>query len=77
MDVYKKHNPIHASQIGFLEGCRTTDHIFSLKTLINKYTLEKKRNNKLYACFIDFKKAYDCIWHDGLFSKLKKYEYFR
>ena len=67
----KNLNLIHASQISFLEGCRTTDHIFSLKTLINKYTRENKCNNKLYVCFIDFKKAYDCIWHDGLFSKLK------
>ena len=56
MDVCKKHNLIHASQIGFLEGCRTTDHIFSVKTLINKYTHEKKRNSKLYARFIDFKR---------------------
>ena len=71
MDVCKKHNLIHASQIGFLEGWRTTDHIFGLKTLINKYTREKKRNNKLYACIFYFEKAYDCIWHDGLFSKLK------
>ena len=61
---------IHVSQIGFIEKHRTTDHIFSLKTLISKYTGEK-RNKKLYASFIDFKKAYDSVWHEGFFTKLE------
>ena len=25
---------------------------------------------KLYACFVDLKKAYDSVWHKGLFTKL-------
>ena len=25
---------------------------------------------KMYACFVDLKKAYDSVWHDGLFAKL-------
>ena len=48
---------------------RTTDHIFTLKTLSNKY-VKDKNGGKLFACFIDFKKAYDSIWHEGLFHKL-------
>ena len=67
--VCKNEKLIHISQIGFTEGYRTTDHIFSLKTLINSHT-RQTRNGKLYACFIDFKKAYDSVWHEGLFSKL-------
>ena len=27
---------VHPSQIGFLPGCRTGDHIFSLRTIIDK-----------------------------------------
>jgi hypothetical protein len=27
-------------------------------------------NKKIYACFVDFKKAFDSVWHDGLFYKL-------
>ena len=68
----KKEKLIHISQIGFKEGHRTTDHLFSLKTLINNGTIGAQRgHNKLYACFIDFKKTYDSVWHDGLFSKLE------
>ena len=48
---------------------RTTDYIFTLKTLCNKY-VKDKTGSKLFACFVDFKKAYDSIWHDGLFHKL-------
>ena len=28
---------------------------------------------KLYTCFIDFKKAFDSVWRDGLFYKLLQY----
>ena len=68
--VCKAEKLIHISQIGFVEGHRTSDHIFGLKTLINSYTRTRK-NKKLYACFVDFRKAYDSVWHDGLFSKLE------
>ena len=27
-------------------------------------------NKKLYTCFVDFRKAYDTIWRDGLYYKL-------
>ena len=27
--------------------------------------------NKLYTCFIDFKKAFDSIWHEGMFYKME------
>ena len=69
VSVCKKEKLIHVSQIGFGEGYRTTDHIFSLTTVL-KYALEKP-SGKLYACFIDFKKAYDSVWHKSLFSKLE------
>ena len=49
---------------------RTTDNVFILRSVYEKYCL--KDNKKLYACFIDFRKAFDCIWHEGLFLKLQK-----
>ena len=59
---------INKNQIGFICGHRTSDHLLTLKTLVKKYvTLGKK---KLFACFVDFKKAFDSVWHRGLFSKV-------
>ena len=25
---------------------------------------------QVYACFIDFQKAYDSVWHNGMFHKI-------
>jgi hypothetical protein len=58
---------ISYNQIGFRKGFRTSDHVFTLKTLVDQAFAEKK---KLYACFVDFKKAYDTVWRNGLFLKL-------
>ncbi len=63
-----KHNALSKCQIGFLPKCRTSDHIFTLQTLIDKYVHQNK--GKIFACFIDFKKAFDSIWHEGLYLKL-------
>ena len=65
----RDHSLIHPSQIGFLKGSRTSDHIFSLRTLIDKYVTNANKR-KLVCCFIDFQKAFDSIWHDGLLHKL-------
>jgi hypothetical protein len=65
----KQENSIHPSQIGFMPGNRTADHILTLKTLHDKY-VKQQNNEKIYACFVDFRKALDSIWHNGLFLKL-------
>ena len=28
------------------------------------------QRQQVYACFIDFRKAYDSAWHNGMFHKL-------
>ena len=28
------------------------------------------QRQQVYACFIDFQKAYDSVWHNGMFHKL-------
>ena len=65
-----KNNIIRKEQIGFMKGCRTTDHMFTLQTLIQKYI--KINSKPLYACFVDFKRAFDSVLHVGLLYKLKK-----
>ena len=63
---------LHNSQISFLPGHRTSDHIFSLQTIIDRY-VKNTSGGRIYACFIDFKKAFDSIWHDGLLLRLLQY----
>ena len=55
---------LHKSQIGFLPNNRTADHVFAPRTLIDKYVHNHKE--KMYACFVGFKKAFDSVWHVGL-----------
>ena len=63
---------IKDEQAGFRKNHRTSDHIFVLKTIVDKYVLNANKGDKLFACFIDFKKAFDTVWHKGLFLKLQK-----
>ena len=57
-------------QIGFKKGCRASDHILSLKTLIDNAF---KKSKYLYCCFIDLRNAFDIVNRTALFAKLSKY----
>ena len=58
---------INKYQIGFLKRSQTSDHMLILKTIADKF---KTANEKIYFGFVDFKKAYDTVWRDGLLYKL-------
>ena len=63
-------------QIAFRKQNRTSDHMFILNTLINKYVKQKVKKgskNMLFVCFIDFSKAFDTVWREALFYKLLQY----
>ena len=64
-----KHGLIDQRQIGFKKEARTSDHMFILRSLIEKYT---KKGKNLYTCFIDFKKAFDLLDHTALLYKLNR-----
>ena len=61
--------PIHPLQGGFQKhfGCLMTS--FMLRESIY---FAKENGSRLYVCFLDVRKAFDCVWHDGLFYKLYK-----
>ena len=61
---------LHKSQTGVLANNRTADHVLTLRTLIDKYV--NCHQTKVYACFVDSRKAFDSVWHDGLLYKLLK-----
>ena len=65
----EKNNLLSKNQIGFKKQSRTSDHLLTLQSIVKKHvTLGKK---KLFVCFVDFKKAFDSVWHQGLFYKLE------
>ena len=59
--------PFSALQGGFRQkiGCNLTSVMLKECCLYAKET-----HSKLYACFLDVQKAFDKIWHNGLFLKL-------
>ena len=73
LDKFLEHNNIICSQqIGFRKAMRTSDHMLTLKTLIDKYF--RKKNKYIFACFyIDLKKALDTINRKALLCKLQRY----
>ena len=64
----EKYDKIKQNQAGFRKGFSTVDNIFALNVLIN---LVQNRRKKFYCAFIDLKRAFDTVWRDGLFYKMK------
>lgn len=65
----ERNNILKENQAGFRANYSTTDHIFTLKFLIDVLKSQKK---KLFCAFIDFSLAFDKIWRTGLWGKLIK-----
>ena len=57
-------------QAGFRTGRSTTEQFFNLRILCEKYL---QHQQDLYHVFIDFKKAFDRVWHAALWATMKKY----
>ena len=58
------------SQAGFRKGYSTTDNIFTLMSLGQKYL--SKKGGRFYCLFVDFSKAFDRINNKILINNLKK-----
>ena len=57
-------------QAGFRAGSSTTEQIFNLRILCEKYLPHQQ---DVYNVFIDFKKAFVRVWHAALWETMKKY----
>ena len=61
---------IKEEQAGFRAGRSTTEQIFNLRILCEKYL---QRQQSLYHVFVDFKKAFDRVWHAALRTTMRLY----
>ena len=61
---------IAEDEAGFRAVRSTTEQIFDLQILCEKYLLHQK---DLYHVFTDFKKAFNRVWHAALWTTMKKY----
>ena len=61
---------IAEEQAAFRAGRSTTEQIFNLRIFCEKYV---QHQQDLYHVFIDFKKAFDRVWHAALLATMKKY----
>jgi hypothetical protein len=55
-------------QAGFRRGRNTVDNLFIISSIMERAHKEK---TPLYMAFIDFRKAYDRVWRDGLWKELR------
>jgi hypothetical protein len=63
----KNDDTISDAQFGFKKGYRTVDAIFILQSVIMTYVGNSK---KLHCACVDFKKAFDSVYRNGLWVKL-------
>ena len=61
---------IAEEQAGFKAGRSTTEQIFNLRILCEKYL---QHQQDLYHVFIDFKNAVDRVWHPTLLATMREY----
>lgn len=67
--IYQKcENQIDQTQFGFRNGVGTREALFALNILTQRC---RDMNQDIYACFIDYRKAFDCVQHEKMINILK------
>jgi hypothetical protein len=69
----KPHIETHLSeeQVGFRPGRNTVEHIFVWRQLAERYI--EAQDGELVNVLVDFKKAFDRVWHAGMIRVLHHY----
>ena len=62
-----KEGALHEGQAGFRINRSCMDNVYTLNEIVQGRLRE---DTKTYAFFLDIQKAYDSVWHDGLWYKL-------
>src|SRR5437867_10707457 len=66
----EKNNILNPSQVGFRKGFCTNDPVIRLK---QEAELASNSGNVTIAIMIDFTRAFDLLWIDGLLIKMLNY----
>ena len=66
----KQEEHLAEEQAGFRPGRSTVEQIFNCRIMLEKHLQHQK---ELFHNFIDFKKAFDRVWHDGLWHGLRSF----
>jgi hypothetical protein len=61
---------ISEEQAGFRAGRSTVHQILTLRLIAEKF---REVDQTVYNCFVDLKKAFASVWHEGLWAVLKLY----
>jgi hypothetical protein len=64
-------NVLDECQFGSSKGKSTVDCIFVLNSIISRVLNYEKK--KMYIAFVDFKKAFDVVYRNGIWFKLISY----
>jgi hypothetical protein len=65
----EENNKLNEFQAGFRRSFSTVDNIYNLSSIIH---LKFHQNKRVYAFFVDFKAAFDCVPRNALLYKLSK-----
>lgn len=66
-DFYEQFQLMKENQAGLRPNYSTIDNVF---TILSLFQLFKSKKKKMYCAFIDFEKACDRVWREGLFYKM-------
>lgn len=71
LSLYAERAGLRSSgQAGFRRAFSTTDHVFTLRCMIDQARVRKR---KLYCCFVDFRKAFDTVPRERLFQGRRRW----
>ena len=68
----KSEEVLSEAQAGFRPGRSTLDQLFTLRQIMEK---RLERNQSLLCCFIDYEKAFDSVWQEGLWKAMNFFGY--
>ena len=66
---WRKNATITECQAGFRKNCSTVDQIINLYAIVQ--ICFRKKGQKLYVAFVDFRKAFDSVRHDKLLDCIR------